>query len=268
LINRIRILCVLGVVLCSAQLTAAQTVLDAVAELPALVDSQLLESKEESAIEKIYPLGTVSRISGRLRFADELTVSGGRNLATWQLSPVHQAPEAFRQGRELLQQRGARLLFWCEGRDCGPSNLWANAVLGNARLYGPDERQMYAVLTDAATRELFTLYAVTRGNGRGMLHTEQFLADSLPDKFFPATATLLLQLRTDGFLELVDADGAANLEVVQLARALNRDISLRVLLSGVQAANWRDELISAGVRAPRLETGDTAGAATVMEVLR
>lgn len=248
------------------QLAAAQATLETVAGLPALVDARLLDQQQQQAVEKVYPLGSVRRISGQLRFSAELTLSGDRSLATWQLSPVHAADAAFFQVREQLQQ-DARLLYWCEGRDCGPSNLWANSVLGNARLYGPDERQNYAVLADMTGSDLFVLYAVTRGNGRGMLHVEQFKADSLPQDLYPAAATLLLQLRHDGRLELADDNGEARLEVAQLARALNRDGSLRVVLSGAQAASWRDSLQTAGVRATRMELDDDGQATTLMRVL-
>ena len=258
----------LGALLFSMPVSAtAGAVLDAVGQLPALVDARQLEQLEQQDVEKIYPLGSVRRISGQLRFSSELTVRGERLQKTWQLSPVHAADAAFSQSRELLQQQGARLLYWCQARDCGPSNLWANSVFGNARLYGPDERQSYAVLGSNQGDTLFVLYAITRGNGRGMLHVEQFRADNLPDQLYPAAATLLLQLRTDGRLQLADEKGIASLEAVQLARALNRDSSLRVLLEGEQAASWRDKLVDAGVRATRMEADDTGKAATFMQVL-
>lgn len=252
--------------LSSTQQVLAGSALDLVAELPALVDARELDQRLLQSVEKVYPLGSVRRISGQLRFSAELTLSGNRNLGTWQLSPVHAADAAFEQTREQLQQN-ARLLYWCEGRDCGPSNLWANSVFGNARLYGPDERQRYAVLVDTTEPVLFTLYAVTRGNGRGMLHVEQFQADSLPDRLYPAAATLLLQLRNDGLLELADAEGEARMDVAQLARALSRDSSLRVALSGPLAAEWRESLDAAGVRAARMELDDDGQAATLMRVL-
>lgn len=258
----------LGMLLLAFMQTATgQASPETVAGLPALVDARQLGHTQQLAVEKIYPLGSVRRISGQLRFSAELTISGERNLTTWQLSPVHTADAAFAQVREHLQQEGSRLLYWCEGRDCGPSNLWANSVFGNARLYGPDERQRYAVLVSATSPELFALYTVTRGNGRGMLHVEHFRADDLPDNLYPAAATLLLQLRNDGQLELANDQGNPMLEATQLARALNRDSSLRVMLAGEQAAGWREQLIEAGVRATRLELGDNSEGATRMQVL-
>lgn len=264
----LRYLLVLIALLFNLQAMAAETSLTAVSNLPALVDARQLESLEQTEVEKIYPLGSVRRISGNLRFSDEIILSGERHASTWQLSPVHPADTAFAQSREYLQQQGGRLLYWCEGRDCGPSNLWANSVLGNARLYGPDERQQYAVLSDDSKTGLSVLYAVTRGNGRGMLHVEQFISDGLPDDLYPAAATLLLQLRTDGRLDLTDRQGQAVVQAAQLARALNRNSALRVLLSGQGAEDWRDQLVSAGVRAARLELDSTDDVPAFVEVLR
>ena len=34
-----------------------------------------------------------------------------------------------------LQAQDAELLYWCVGRECGSSSLWANAVFANATLY-------------------------------------------------------------------------------------------------------------------------------------
>lgn len=240
--------------------------LEDIGQLSALRDARLLDEQAEQAVEKIYPLGSVRRISGQLRFAAEITLRGERRKSTWQLSQVHAASDAFTQARELLQ-RDARLLYWCEGKDCGPSNLWANSVFGYSRLYGPDERQLYAVLAVTGDAELYVLYAVTRGNGRGMLHAERFLADSLPPEMYPAAATLLLQLRNDGRIELASRDGNANLEVAQLARALNRDSTLRVALGGDGASNWRDQLVGAGVRAVRIELNEDSGTAPYIQLL-
>lgn len=268
MITRIRLLCGALFVVYAGQLSAAGTGLETISQLSALVDARTLEQNNQTAIEKIYPLGSVRRISGQLRFSDELTVRGDRHYATWQLSPVHMADAAFTQSRELLQEQGARLLYWCEGRDCGPSNLWANAVFGNARLYGPDDGQVYALLAGDNTQELFALYAVTRGNGRNMLHVEQFSAEHLPGELYPAAGTLLLQLRKDGRLQLADSEGNARMAMAELARALNRDGSLRVTFAGAQAEHWREELVNAGVRAARLELSDSDSAATFIEVLR
>ncbi len=229
--------------------------------LSALTDARLLDSSVQPDVEKMYPLGSVSRISGQLRFGDEIRARGQRQAHSWQLSPLHSAATAFTEAREQLQQQGARLLYWCEGRDCGPSNLWANAVFANARLYGPDERQQYALLVSG--QQLAALYAVTRGNGRGMLHVDLLDAsEPLPAQLSPAAATLLLQLRTDGGLTLDHA------QPNQLARALNRDMTLRVLLAGAEAADWRERLIAAGVRAARIELSDAPTAVTRIDVLR
>lgn len=261
MITRIRVVLAAATLLAGLPVCAASAGHEQIAALPALADARLLDSSAQPDVEKVYPLGAVNRISGQLRFGDEVRVRGERQANSWQLSQLHSAAEAFTEVRERLQQEGARLLYWCEGRDCGPSNLWANAIFANARLYGPDERQQYALLVSG--RQLAALYAVTRGNGRGMLHVDLLQAgEPLPESLSPAAATLLLQLRTDGGLELEHA------QAEQLARALNRDMTLRVLLAGPDADDWRERLVAAGVRAARIELSDVPAGVTRIDVLR
>ncbi|MFL1485198.1 DUF4892 domain-containing protein [Marinobacter sp. LN3S78] len=80
-----------------------------------------------------------------------------------------------------LQARNATILFQCEGRQCGRSNVWANQVFDQASLYGRDTNQDYLVAgwqDEAGQRWLVLLYTVTRGNQRDHLWVEQLrLAD-------------------------------------------------------------------------------------------
>ncbi len=164
--------------------------------------------------------------------------------------------QAFDQARRALLEQGAHLLYWCEGRDCGSSSLWANTVFGQSRLYGPDDDQAYALLRlgEPRTESLVALYAITRGNRRGYLHAESFDADAPLGERLPTAATLLRQLRDSGELELppqIGDPGGHWAEV--LAATLRMDATLRVVLSGPHGEAWRDALVAQGVRATRLE---------------
>jgi len=223
--------------------------------LPRFPHAEIVEFRQTDA-ERTYPLGSVRRISGRLRYERELPVEGALTAATYRLPAGHVAAEAFSQAREALLGQGAELLYWCEARDCGSSSLWANAVFGNARLYGPDERQAYALLRLAPPHRdsLLALYAITRGSGRNYLHVEQFDATSDLGELLPTPATLLLQLRSDGRLLLPGLAGEPGSAWVELlARSLMLDSTLRVALAGAQAPAWRAALVERGVRAARLE---------------
>lgn len=77
--------------------------------------------------------------------------------------------------RQQLQQLGATVLYECEGRSCGRSNVWANQIFGQATLYGRDAQQDYlAAVVDQGERRLLVLvYTVTRGNLREYVWVEQ-----------------------------------------------------------------------------------------------
>ncbi|GAB3389556.1 DUF4892 domain-containing protein [Azotobacter armeniacus] len=228
--------------------------------LPRYPNAEIVAFRQGDA-ERSYPLGGIRRISGRLRYEREVLVEGALTAATYRLPVGHAAAEAFTRAREVLLGQGAELLYWCDGRECGSSSLWANTVFGNARLYGPDERQAYALLRLAAPRRdsLLALYAITRGNRRDYLHAEQLDAAGALGELLPTPATLLRQLRTDGQLllpELTGEPGAAWIEL--LARSLMLDSTLRVALAGAQAPAWRAALVERGVRAARLELDEAS----------
>lgn len=65
-------------------------------------------------------------------------------------------------------------LFSCTGRDCGRSNVWANAIFNNALLFGPDDKQRYAagIVSVDDRQVLIAAYLVQRGNLRKYLHLQ------------------------------------------------------------------------------------------------
>lgn len=77
-----------------------------------------------------------------------------------------------------LEARQAKKLFRCAGRACGSSNVWANQVFGEPRLYGRDEEQSYQVAAwrDGNNRvQIVSLYIVQRGNRKIYVHEEAFM---------------------------------------------------------------------------------------------
>ncbi len=240
--------------------------------LPRMADAQIVDFREAADLERILPQGSVRRISGELRFEQQVASRGRQISLTYELPGQHTSEQAFTQARRLLQERGGHLLYWCEGRDCGSSSLWANAVFGNSRLYGPDERQAYALvrLSDGgADARLVALYAITRGNRRGYLHVEQFDAGAPLGVILPTPATLLRQLLDSGELDLSLLDqGPQDDWVKLLVRSLNQNSGVRVALSGAQAEEWREALLQGGVRAARIELGGAASGGLRLELLR
>ncbi len=224
--------------------------------LESLHDAKVITQEQLSPLEKIYPQGSVRRISGKMRYSGEVLVRGSVDVLTVQLAQTHEVLDAFAASRMLLQQQQADMLYWCVARECGPSNLWANHVFNNARLYGPDDRQAYALfrLTENEQSQLIAVYAITRGNGRGFLHVEAFQAEQNLADLLPTATTLERQLATDNQLRLPSLVGEPQAAWVKLlTRALNQNSTMRISLAGASAQDWRDTLVEHGVRAARLE---------------
>lgn len=86
--------------------------------------------------------------------------------------------EAREYYRQLLQAKGAQVLFECSGRSCGRSNVWANQIFNQATLYGRDSDQDYlaaAFVGDNGETWLTLVYTVTRGNQREYVWVEHLL---------------------------------------------------------------------------------------------
>lgn len=232
--------------------------------VPRMPDAQIVDYRQTSDLERVYPMGSIRKISGQLRFDGQVDSRGNVTSVTYELPPEHSATQGFTAAREALQKQGAELLFWCQARDCGESSLWANEVFGNAKLYGADNGQAYLLLRLAppADNTLMALYAITRGNRKAYLHVEQFEAGAPLGELLPTSATLLRQLKDTGVLELPRVAGAPDDAWVRLlSRALNLDTGLRVSIAGPNAEDWLQALAAQGVRLARMETaaGDATG---------
>ncbi|MCF4996683.1 DUF4892 domain-containing protein [Pseudomonas syringae] len=239
--------------------------------VPRLADAQIVDYRARTEMERIYPMGSIRKISGQLRFDGQVSARGQTTSVTYELPPEHAATEAFTAAREALQDQDAELLFWCQARDCGESSLWANEVFSNAKLFGADEQQAYLLLRLAAPQDntLVALYSITRGNRKAYLHVEQFEASAPLGELLPTSATLLRQLRSTGELEFPKLSGDPDDTWLRLlSRGLNLDTSLRVAVSGAKAEAWRQALIGAGVRAARLEGGNTETSGLRIDLLR
>ncbi len=141
-------------------------------------------------------LGGIVKINGLVRSDREQRLQAQLTRTTWQLPAGHGPDAGFNFLRDQLLGKGARVLFECAGRQCGPSSLWANDVFGQSRLYGVDNTQFYAALTLPEAH--LALYAVRRGNGRVFLHLDLLEHESA------ASTELDVRLREQGYVELPD----------------------------------------------------------------
>ncbi|KAF1010925.1 MAG: hypothetical protein GAK32_01168 [Pseudomonas fluorescens] len=230
-------------------------------DLPAVArqaDAEIVDYRVGEERERIYPMGAIRKISGQLRYEGQATARGKVTAITYELPAEHTSSAAFTATREALQAQGAQLLFWCQARDCGESSLWANEVLGNAKLVGADGQQAFLLLRLAAPQDnsLVALYGITRGNRRAYLHVEQMDAGTPLGDLLPTSATLLRELKSTGELDFPRLSGSPDdTWLTLISRGLNLDATLRVSLTGANAEAWREGLVGKGVRAARLELG-------------
>jgi len=240
-------------------------------DVPRLADARIVDYIVRPDVERIYPLGSIRKISGRLRFEGQVNGRGQTTAIIYELPPEHTANDALTAAREALQAKGAELLFWCRARDCGESSLWANEVFGNSRLVGADDRQSYVLLRRAAPaqNQLIALYSINRGARKDYLYVEQLESTTDLGVLLPTSATLQRQLKSTGELDFPNFTGEPDEQWLTLiSRALNLDTTSRVSLTGPQAAAWRDALVKKGVRAARIELGNSEAPGLHIELLR
>ena len=84
--------------------------------VPRMVDARIVDYRPATELERIYPLGSIRKISGQLRFDGQVSARGNVTSVTYELPSEHSSIEAFTAAREALQQQGAGLLFWCQAR--------------------------------------------------------------------------------------------------------------------------------------------------------
>ena len=260
-----------GLLLASAVQAAEPPDSHDLAVLPRFPHAEIVDFRDVPDQERIYPQASIRRISNRLRMERKIEVEGRQTAVTYRLPSDHSSAEAFDRARKDLLAGGAELLYWCQGRDCGSSSLWANAIFGNSKLYGPDEQQAYLLLRLAEPQQdsVLAIYSITRGNRRGYLHAEQLDSAQALGELLPTPDTLVRELKSSGVLRLTRLPAApSEAWATLLARCLNLDSTLRVSLSGEGADAWREALASQGVRASRLELGESAEPGLQLNLLR
>ena len=125
-----------------------------------------------------YPvLGSRARkIRGEIRADNEQWLDGFLERRVYEIPTGHGSDRAFEDMKKRIQALGVDVVFTCEGRDCGPSNLWANDIFGISTLYGHDREQHYQLAHRDVEggKEYFILYAITRGTRRVYTMIDQF----------------------------------------------------------------------------------------------
>ncbi|WP_049244529.1 DUF4892 domain-containing protein, partial [Pseudomonas aeruginosa] len=75
--------------------------------LPRFPRAEIVDFRQAPSEERIYPLGAISRISGRLRMEGEVRAEGKLTALTYRLPPEHSSQEAFAAARTALLKADA-----------------------------------------------------------------------------------------------------------------------------------------------------------------
>lgn len=225
--------------------------------------AEVARERVQDNTEHSVVIGNIRRINNQVRAEREVRTAGDLIRTSWRIPAGHGAREALSHAMEQLQTYPHTTLFFCEGRECGSSSLWANQVLNNSRLYGPEDNQLYLALRlDTEPQRFIALYAITRGNQQVYLHMDQLTpTEPVTDVLYPTAATLGKMLRAEEELFLPGAtteqtgeQAAAWLDLV--ARMLRSDNRLRIQVDGAGAPEFVQGLVERGINRQRLEIGD------------
>jgi hypothetical protein len=132
---------------------------------------------EETLIDQsdyLVLLSAPKKVNGELRSDAQLRLDAKGKADTLEIRSGHDPQEAFQFYKAYYVRLGAQMLFECEARDCGSSNLWANSIFNVSRLYGQNRMQHYYVGLYSFNRHpyIIVLYTVQRDNGRSYAHIE------------------------------------------------------------------------------------------------
>lgn len=137
-------------------------------QVPSYPESRVIEQKSVDPEDETFVITSqVSEVGDRLRYSDALTLDATGERLLLEIPATHTPEAVLDYYQAQLADREARILFSCEGRGCGRSNIWANRIFDQSRLYGRDGEQGYLVgvwRDDQNSLRLLNVYVVRRGN--------------------------------------------------------------------------------------------------------
>ncbi|WP_339064644.1 DUF4892 domain-containing protein [Teredinibacter turnerae] len=214
-----------------------------------------------------FILSAPKKIDGRWQFDREEQVSAAVASRTYELAQSIRLRDAVAALDDYVRSLNARLLFLCDGLDCGSSNVWANEVFEVKQLYGLDQTQAYRAWELKVERgaAFLVAYLAQRGNGRLYAQVELLTIAGVDRLHLHASrASILNTLNAAGYYTLADvpedvsalADALISrptLTVYLVGHAYGRE-PLAVLVSRSQqlARQLKEKLEAQGVRATQL----------------
>lgn len=222
------------------------------------VDTVATVERQSSKAVSDYRLAldSVVTINRTVRIGNEMRLSGDLYRTTWEFPKSFEPDQILDRMREQVVNIDGDVLFECDGRDCGPSNLWANDLFQNPDLVGRDDHQRY--LAAQVGDQFLALYAVRHGNRRVYLNIDQIVQGQ-------SSSDWLELLNSRGWVKLPDEreptlNQLADFVMVEemairlVGHESGRDLDIALSDSEHRAAQVMSTLIKAGVPATMIES--------------
>lgn len=131
-----------------------------------LSDQRLMLTASYKDLEYRLPLGAIKKVNAVSIVSKEVILRSEVQRNTYEFN----RPISLNNAWTIVQDtfpKERRVLFSCDGLDCGSSNAWANYVFGIKQLYGLELSQKLRVFElNDDSRSYLVVYFVQRGNKR------------------------------------------------------------------------------------------------------
>lgn len=180
------------------------------------------KSDEVVSHELVY--GSLRKINNVLRPEQSLMTEGKLTRMNYSVPDGIRSSEVIAHYYSQIIGKGD-ILFYCQRRDCGSSNYWANNIFGKGILYGPEEYQNLIVARiPLGDRTVFvSVYAIQRGNQSGYVYLELV---EISENDAQSSSSLLEKLQSDGYLTLDDLIFDKGMTALTMTPQLKSVISL------------------------------------------
>lgn len=216
--------------------------------------SKIDDFKVEETADYLLALAAPKTVNAVMRLDYSERLAGMLTRITYRAPDNESSKQVFDHFRSQINNLSYRLLFECNGRECGDSNEWANRIFEISKLYGPDRYQHYlaAQLNTKSGPVFVALYTIQRGNKR--VYTQLDLLVPENGSMLEAVVnpdTILSILKSDGVFNLrnlafdkndaLTDDGAKRLTAV--ASALSKNSRMQLYVVGhIAGSGTLDEL--------------------------
>lgn len=230
--------------------------------------SEVVEfERDEEVTSRQVILGALKKVNNTLQPESSEFIRGSRTAITYRIRNERRTEVIEKFLKDQIVE-GGQILFECEGRACGSSNHWSNAIFDRAILYGPGEFQHYilARMTGEATYYV-AVYIAQRGTGELYSHLEIITSRDTDQIVDTTTINASLESRGKYVMPwLIDEK-----MVIAIADALKQRSGYRVAVvahdesqegedpreamerTGQRAQDLKARIVNAGISESRLE---------------